>query len=84
VVLSLQNGVENADRLRALLVQEVIAAAVYVGVEMAGPGHVIIRHHGRGEMVIERSKSSDDVARTLIAAGVPKSPTTCAASCGRS
>ena len=69
VVLSLQNGVENADRLRTLLPQEVIAAAVYVGVEMAGPGHV--RHHGRGELVIERSKASDDVARALIAAGVP-------------
>jgi 2-dehydropantoate 2-reductase len=69
LVLSLQNGVENADRLRALLQQEVVAAAVYVGTEMAGPGHV--RHHGRGELIIERSKASDDVARTLIAAGVP-------------
>jgi 2-dehydropantoate 2-reductase len=69
VVLSLQNGVENADRLRALLPQEVIAAAVYVGVEMAGPGHV--RHHGRGERVIERSKASDAIARDLISAGVP-------------
>jgi 2-dehydropantoate 2-reductase len=69
VVLSLQNGVENADRLRALLPQEVIGAAVYVGVEMAGPGHV--RHHGLGELVIGRSKASNDVARALIAAGVP-------------
>jgi 2-dehydropantoate 2-reductase len=68
LVLSLQNGVENADRLRALLPQEVVAA-VYVGTEMAGPGHV--RHHGRGELVIEQSKASDDVARALIAAGVP-------------
>jgi ketopantoate reductase len=57
LALSLQNGVENADRLRALLPQEVIAAAVYVGTEMAGPGHV--RHHGRGELVIERSKASE-------------------------
>ena len=69
LVLSLQNGVENADRLRALLQQEVIAAAVYVGTEMVGPGHV--RHHGRGELVIEQSKASDDIARALIAAGVP-------------
>src|SRR6202795_1655478 len=61
VVLSLQNGFENADRLRALLPQEVIAAAVYIGVEMAGPGHV--KHHGRGELVIERSTASVDVAR---------------------
>jgi 2-dehydropantoate 2-reductase len=69
VVLSLQNGVENADRLCALLPREVIAAAVYVGTEMAAPGHV--RHHGRGDLVIERSKASDDVAHALIAAGVP-------------
>src|ERR1700692_5084642 len=48
VVLSLQNGVENADRLRTLLPQEVIAAAVYVGVEMAGPGHV--RDNGAREL----------------------------------
>jgi 2-dehydropantoate 2-reductase len=68
VVLSLQNGVENADRLRALLHQQVVAAAVYVGTEMAGPGHV--RHHGRGELVIERSKASGDLGRALIAAGV--------------
>ena len=68
VVLSLQNGVENADRLRALLQQQVVAAAVYVGTEMAGPGHV--RHHGRGELVIERSKASGDLGRALIAAGV--------------
>jgi 2-dehydropantoate 2-reductase len=67
LVLSLQNGVENSDRLRALLPQEVIAAAVYVGTEMAGP----CQAHGRGELVIERSKASDDVARVLIAASVP-------------
>jgi 2-dehydropantoate 2-reductase len=69
LVLSLQNGVENADRLRMLLHQQVIAAAVYVGTEMAGPGHV--RHHGRGELVIEQAKASDDIARALAAAGVP-------------
>ena len=69
LVLSLQNGVDNADRLRALLPQEVIAAAVYIGVEMAGPGHV--KHHGRGELVIEPSKAGDDLARELIVAGVP-------------
>jgi 2-dehydropantoate 2-reductase len=69
LVLSLQNGVENADRLRALLPQEVAAAVVYIGTEMAGPGHV--KHHGRGELVIEPFKTSDIVTRTLIAAGVP-------------
>ena len=69
LVLSLQNGVENAGRLRALLPQEVVAAVVYVGTEMAGPGHV--KHHGRGELVIEPSKASDDAARAFIAVGIP-------------
>jgi 2-dehydropantoate 2-reductase len=69
LVLSLQNGVENAERLRTLLPQEVAAAVVYIGTDMAGPGHV--RHHGRGELVIESSKASDEVARALRAAGVP-------------
>lgn len=69
LLLSLQNGVENADRLRAILPQDVLAAVVYIGTEMAGPGHV--RHHGRGELIIERSRVSDEVAQALIAAGVP-------------
>ena len=70
VVLCLQNGVDNADRLRAVLPQhEVAAAVVYVGTEMAGPGHV--KHHGRGELVIDPTKGSDEVARALVAAGVP-------------
>jgi 2-dehydropantoate 2-reductase len=69
LVLSLQNGVENAERLRTLLSQKVAAAVVYIGAEMAGAGHV--KHHGRGELVIEASKTSDDVARALTAAGAP-------------
>jgi 2-dehydropantoate 2-reductase len=68
-VLSLQNGVDNAERLQARLTQEVIAATVYVATEMAGPGHV--RHHGRGELVIGRSQSSDAIVRLFAAAGVP-------------
>lgn len=74
LVLCLQNGVDNADRLRAVLPDTAVAAAVvYVATEMAGPGHV--RHHGRGELVIEPahsgSFSSEAVAQALIAAGVP-------------
>ena len=68
-VLSLQNGVDNAQRLRALLPNPVGAGVVYVAAEMAGPGHV--RHHGRGELVIEPGAGSDALAATLGAAGVP-------------
>ena len=74
LVLTLQNGVNNADRLRTVLPQHAVAAAVvYVATEMAGTGHVM--HHGRGELVIEpaasASISSEGVAQALIAAGVP-------------
>lgn len=70
LVLCLQNGVDNAERLRDVLPgHEVAAAVVYVATEMAGPGH--LRHHGRGELVIEPSTHSDRVARALVAAGVP-------------
>ncbi|CAB3796320.1 ketopantoate reductase family protein [Pararobbsia alpina] len=69
LVLTLQNGVENADLLRTLIPQEVAATVVYVAAEMAGPGHVL--HHGRGDLIIEPSRSSEDIARRFSAAGVP-------------
>lgn len=70
LVLTLQNGVDNDARVRSVLASnEVAAAVVYVATEMAGPGHV--KHHGRGELVIGPSRRSDEVARHLIAAGVP-------------
>jgi 2-dehydropantoate 2-reductase len=70
LVLCLQNGVDNAERLRSVLPgQQVAAAVVYVATEMAGPGH--LRHHGRGELVIEPSRSSARVAQAFTAAGVP-------------
>lgn len=70
LVLCLQNGVDNAERLRAVLPGASVAAAVvYVATEMAGPGH--LRHHGRGELVIEPAARSDEVAQALVAAGVP-------------
>ena len=69
LLLCLQNGVDNAERLRTVLPQhEVAAAVVYVAAEMAGPGHV--RHHGRGELVIEPSSSSAALAQAFITAGV--------------
>jgi len=69
VVLSLQNGVDNAARLQAKLAQRVIPAVVYVGTEMAGPGHV--RHHGRGELVLGAAPESERLAALLCAAAIP-------------
>jgi len=69
VVVSLQNGVDNAERLAATLGRDVVPAVVYVAVEMAGPGHV--RHHGRSELLIGRSPASARIAAAFGAAGVP-------------
>ena len=69
LVLSLQNGVDNAERLQALLGREVSPAVVYVAPEMAGPGH--LKHHGRGELVIGPGAGSDELAKLFADAGVP-------------
>jgi len=55
IVVNLQNGVDNAERIKAVLRAAripcpVIPAVVYVATEMAGPGH--LKHHGRGDLVI--------------------------------
>lgn len=70
LVLTLQNGVDNDERVREVLGagQPVAAAVVYVATEMAGPGHV--RHHGRGELVIAPSPLSSAVAQQFKAAGI--------------
>ncbi|KAA0075260.1 ketopantoate reductase family protein [Tardiphaga sp. P9-11] len=69
IVLSLQNGVDNPQRLRAIVSQPVIAAAVYVAAEMPAAGH--IKHNGRGELVIGASPQSEALAKLLSDASVP-------------
>ena len=74
-VLSLQNGVDNAARMQAVLGRPVAPTVVYVGCEMAGPGHV--RHLGRGELVIPAQLgeapglSAVDVVELFARGGVP-------------
>ena len=68
-VLSLQNGVENAERLQILLPCQVAPAVVYVAAEMAGAGHV--KHHGRGELVVETAALSPELSALFGTAGIP-------------
>ena len=70
-VLCLQNGVDNAERLQFLIKRVAVPAAVYVAVEMAGPGHV--RHHGRGELIIGASPTSTAIAKSFGDAAIPTS-----------
>lgn len=69
IVLSLQNGYDNAERLQQALGRPVHPAVVYVATEMAGPGH--LRHHGRGELVIGPFAGSGAVVAEFALAGVP-------------
>jgi 2-dehydropantoate 2-reductase len=69
LVLSLQNGVDNAARLQRLVRARVAPAVVYVASEMAGAGHV--RHHGRGELVVPPEVAADELKAAFAAAGVP-------------
>ncbi len=50
VVLSLQNGVDNVERLGAQIGNVVVPAVVYVAAEIPAPG--VVRHNGRGDLVI--------------------------------
>jgi 2-dehydropantoate 2-reductase len=77
VVLSLQNGVENEEQIRAALPSTVVVvpAVVYVAAAMVEPGHV--RHGGRGDLVIGAGGQAppegtlERVAKMFQAAGVP-------------
>ena len=68
LVLNLQNGVDNSERLQPLLKQRVAPAVVYVATEMAGPGHV--KHHGRGELVVSPD-IHEKLSGVFAAAGIP-------------
>jgi 2-dehydropantoate 2-reductase len=73
IVLSLQNGVDNVERIRAQIGNQVgnqvLPALVYAGAEMAAPGHV--RHTGEGDVVIGQLKAyarQGGADRALLAA----------------
>jgi 2-dehydropantoate 2-reductase len=56
IIMSLQNGVENAALIASALPNPVIPAVVYVATEITAPG--CLKHHGRGELVIGTMQAS--------------------------
>ena len=79
-VLSLQNGVDNVERIRAVSGIDAFAAVVYVAAAMIGPGHV--RHSGRGDLILgdlpgrgapaaRRDRQIEHLASLFARAGVP-------------
>jgi 2-dehydropantoate 2-reductase len=80
VVLSLQNGVENAGLLAKTLAQTIVPAVVYVATALPEPGTVL--HLGRGDLVVGAADPGakpdaalaatlHEVADFFAAAGVP-------------
>lgn len=60
IVVDLQNGVDNPERLRRAGLDP-IGAVVYVAVAVEKPGEVI--HRGRGDLVFGHRERREDVAR---------------------
>ncbi len=72
IVVSLQNGVDNAERMRRAAGLEALSAVVYVAASMTAPGRV--KHAGRGDLVIGDARRGEDVTRVaeiFTRAGVP-------------
>ena len=77
LVLSLQNGVDNAQALARHVSQTIVPAVVYVATAMPRPG--VVEHFGRGDLVIgaldpARPPADDGlqaVVDLFVAAGVP-------------
>jgi 2-dehydropantoate 2-reductase len=66
VVISLQNGVDNVERIRAASNIAAIPAVVYVAAAITAPG--CIKHSGRGDLVIG---SHPAIAAMFARAGIP-------------
>ena len=65
LIMSLQNGVENAALIAQQVPHAVIPCVVYVAAEMPAPG--CVKHHGRGELVMGTMQASrlKDPQKTL-------------------
>jgi len=65
LVLSLQNGVENAATIARRVAQPVVPAVVYVATAMPEPG--VVKHYGRGDLVIGAMRAADATEPALAA-----------------
>jgi 2-dehydropantoate 2-reductase len=65
IIVSLQNGVENAEIISRVIGRRALPAVVYVAVELVAPGHV--QHKARGDLIVGdpagRDRPGNDVER---------------------
>ena len=79
-LISLQNGVDNVERIRSVAKIDAFAAVVYVAAAMTAPGRV--KHSGRGDLILgdlpgraredgHRQRQLERMASLFERAGVP-------------
>jgi 2-dehydropantoate 2-reductase len=69
LVLSMQNGVDNAEQIRAASGVDALSAVVYVAASVPEPGRV--KHVGRGDLVVgPHSAQTERIAAMFERAGV--------------
>jgi len=70
ITVSLQNGVDNADRIRTAANLHALPAVVYVAASVPEPGYV--KHVGRGDLIVgPRGDQTERLAALFDRAGVP-------------
>ena len=70
IVVSLQNGVDNVEQIRAAASIDVLPVVVYVAASVEDPGHV--KHVGRGDLIVSsKSAKAKGVAEIFVRAGIP-------------
>jgi 2-dehydropantoate 2-reductase len=75
-ILSLQNGVDNIDRIYAAIGRRAIPVVVYVAVEMTAPG--VVTHTGRGDLIVgHRSGWPPEIDLAPLAAVFEKAEIPC-------
>ena len=68
VVLSMQNGVGNAERIGTHIGRKAVPVLVYVAAQMPTPGH--IRHTGGNRVVIGAFNGAQELKAMFVAAGI--------------
>jgi 2-dehydropantoate 2-reductase len=70
LVLSMQNGVDNVEQIRAAAAIEALPAVVYVAASVPEPGRV--KHVGRGDLVVgPENEKTKRIAALFSRASVP-------------
>jgi 2-dehydropantoate 2-reductase len=70
VVISLQNGVDNVEQIRAASNLDAVPAVVYIAASVPEPG--VIKHVGRGDLVVgPETGRTTRLAAQFVRAGIP-------------